>query len=153
MSKSKIYGVRVGRHPGVYTTWEQCKEQIDGYTGAKYKSFPREQYAAAHRYAYPPVTAPFAGLAITAGRVAIDAMRAQQAQVAAQWQDIQLCPPAPFKPVNVAYEDEAGMIRLWPFVVSRTPSMKWEQHGTEELPSDITDRFRYYHDLPEIPSK
>lgn len=34
------YGVKVGKTPGVYQTWEECKDQIDGYPGAKYKKFP-----------------------------------------------------------------------------------------------------------------
>lgn len=33
----KCYAVKVGRVPGIYSTWDECKEQIDGYTGASYK--------------------------------------------------------------------------------------------------------------------
>lgn len=40
MAKKKYYGVKVGKTPGVYLTWEQCKSQVDGYSGAVYKSFP-----------------------------------------------------------------------------------------------------------------
>ena len=36
----KYYAVKVGKVPGVYTTWDQCKEQVNGFKGAKYKSFP-----------------------------------------------------------------------------------------------------------------
>lgn len=39
MAKKKYYAVRVGKTPGVYLTWEACKEQVDGYTGALHKSF------------------------------------------------------------------------------------------------------------------
>ncbi len=35
----KFYAVKVGRKPGVYLNWNDCKAQVDGYTGAKYKSF------------------------------------------------------------------------------------------------------------------
>ncbi len=35
----KFYGVKQGRKPGVYETWDECKEQVDGYSGAIYKSF------------------------------------------------------------------------------------------------------------------
>ncbi len=35
----KYYGVRVGAVPGVYDTWEKCKKQVDGYSGAQFKSF------------------------------------------------------------------------------------------------------------------
>lgn len=40
MAKKKYYGVKVGKTPGVYLTWEKCKSQVDGYSGAVYKSFP-----------------------------------------------------------------------------------------------------------------
>lgn len=35
----KYYAVRVGKKPGIYRTWEQCKSVVDGYPGAQYKSF------------------------------------------------------------------------------------------------------------------
>lgn len=37
---SKYYAVKVGKKPGIYRTWEECKVMVDGYPGAKYKSFP-----------------------------------------------------------------------------------------------------------------
>ena len=37
--KKNFYAVREGRIPGIYTTWAECKEQIDGYSGAVYKGF------------------------------------------------------------------------------------------------------------------
>lgn len=36
---SKVYVVWEGREPGVYESWEDCLEQVNGYPGAKYKSF------------------------------------------------------------------------------------------------------------------
>lgn len=36
----KFYAVKQGRVPGVYQSWEECKAQVDGYSGAAYKSFP-----------------------------------------------------------------------------------------------------------------
>lgn len=39
MAKNKYYAVKVGRSPGVYSTWDACKEQVDGFSGAVYKSF------------------------------------------------------------------------------------------------------------------
>ena len=35
----KYYAVRVGKVPGIYLTWDDCKAMVDGYPGAKYKSF------------------------------------------------------------------------------------------------------------------
>ena len=35
----KYYAVRVGKTPGIYLTWDDCKSMVDGYSGAKYKSF------------------------------------------------------------------------------------------------------------------
>ena len=34
-----LYAVHVGRVPGVYTTWEECKKQVNGFSGTKHKSF------------------------------------------------------------------------------------------------------------------
>jgi ribonuclease HI len=35
----QYYAVRVGREPGIYRTWEECKTQVDGYAKAQYKGF------------------------------------------------------------------------------------------------------------------
>ena len=40
--KKNYYAVRQGRVPGIYTHWEECKKQIDGYSGAEYKGFAEE---------------------------------------------------------------------------------------------------------------
>ncbi|MEN8702532.1 MAG: ribonuclease H family protein [Polaribacter sp.] len=39
MSKKKFYVVWKGRKPGVYSSWNVCKRQIDGFEKAEYKSF------------------------------------------------------------------------------------------------------------------
>lgn len=35
----KYYVVKNGRIPGIYTTWSECKAQVDGFSSAVYKSF------------------------------------------------------------------------------------------------------------------
>lgn len=35
----KFYAVKVGHIPGIYKTWDACKKQVDGFSGAIYKSF------------------------------------------------------------------------------------------------------------------
>lgn len=35
----KYYAVRVGKIPGIYNTWAECKAVVHGYPGAKYKGF------------------------------------------------------------------------------------------------------------------
>lgn len=35
----KYYAVRKGRHPGVYTSWDACSAEVNGFSGAEYKSF------------------------------------------------------------------------------------------------------------------
>lgn len=42
---AKFYAVKVGRNPGVYTSWASCKEQVDKFPGAVYKSFATKQEA------------------------------------------------------------------------------------------------------------
>jgi ribonuclease HI len=37
--KEKYYAVKVGFKPGIYTSWIECKNNVNRYTGAQYKSF------------------------------------------------------------------------------------------------------------------
>ncbi|NVJ88433.1 MAG: viroplasmin family protein [Flavobacteriaceae bacterium] len=39
MSKKKYYVVWKGKKTGVFSSWQACKRQIDGFEGAQYKSF------------------------------------------------------------------------------------------------------------------
>lgn len=39
MPKSKWYAVAKGRSPGLYQTWDECKAQVAGFSGAIFKSF------------------------------------------------------------------------------------------------------------------
>ncbi|BES64790.1 hypothetical protein SANA_12290 [Gottschalkiaceae bacterium SANA] len=41
----KFYAVKSGRKTGIYESWEECKEQVDGFSGASYKSFPARKLA------------------------------------------------------------------------------------------------------------
>lgn len=45
MKNNKFYTVWIGEIPGVYQDWETCSEQVNGFKGAKYKSFPSLQEA------------------------------------------------------------------------------------------------------------
>lgn len=38
---NKIYAVKKGRRIGLFYTWDECKLQIDGFSGAEYKSFTK----------------------------------------------------------------------------------------------------------------
>lgn len=42
---SKYYAVKNGVVPGIYTSWDACKTQVNGYKGAVYKSFKTNQEA------------------------------------------------------------------------------------------------------------
>ncbi|MBE5926666.1 MAG: reverse transcriptase-like protein [Lachnospiraceae bacterium] len=35
----KYYAVKIGKTPGIYYTWDDCKAQVEGYKGAVYKGF------------------------------------------------------------------------------------------------------------------
>ena len=35
----KFYAVRVGRTPGIYLSWDECKKNVDGFSSPVYKSF------------------------------------------------------------------------------------------------------------------
>ena len=43
--KNKYYVVWKGVQPGIYTQWNDCKAQVDGFAGAKYKAFDTESEA------------------------------------------------------------------------------------------------------------
>lgn len=42
---AKYYAVQIGKTPGVYNTWDECKSQIEGVKGAKYKSYSNPEDA------------------------------------------------------------------------------------------------------------
>lgn len=41
----KYYAVKKGRKTGIFGTWEECQECVNGYSGAVYKSFKTRQEA------------------------------------------------------------------------------------------------------------
>lgn len=43
----KFYAVKIGKTPGVYETWAECQNQINGFSGAVYKGFATKQEALA----------------------------------------------------------------------------------------------------------
>ena len=44
----KYYAVKNGRKIGIFTDWESCRMQVDGFSGAEYKSFSKEADAKAY---------------------------------------------------------------------------------------------------------
>jgi ribonuclease HI len=63
---SKFYVVWAGRETGIFTDWNNCKKQVDGFTGARYKSFTsRAEAEAAFTGAKP--TAGTGGRVVSAG--------------------------------------------------------------------------------------
>lgn len=50
MASKKIYAVRKGRETGIFGTWDECKKQIDGFSGAEYKSFTTSAVEEANAY-------------------------------------------------------------------------------------------------------
>lgn len=58
MSKKKYYVVWHGRQTGVFNSWQKCNEQVAGFQGAKYKSFPSKELA---QQAYTQSSSDFIG--------------------------------------------------------------------------------------------
>ena len=48
MGRKNYYAVIQGKRPGIYTTYEEVKMQINGYSGAKHKGFENKQEAMAY---------------------------------------------------------------------------------------------------------
>lgn len=44
-SRRKYYVVWEGRSPGIYDSWEEARDQIDGFPGARYKAFTSQDAA------------------------------------------------------------------------------------------------------------
>jgi ribonuclease HI len=44
-TKKKYYVVWKGKKTGVFSSWKECKAQIDGYQGAQYKAFVNQKEA------------------------------------------------------------------------------------------------------------
>lgn len=40
MAKNKFYTVWNGRRIGVFDSWDECRAQVEGFTGARFKGFP-----------------------------------------------------------------------------------------------------------------
>ncbi|MDY6436515.1 MAG: ribonuclease H family protein [Bacteroidales bacterium] len=43
--KNKFYTVWTGRQIGVFNSWEECRLQVEGFPGARYKGFPTRESA------------------------------------------------------------------------------------------------------------
>ncbi|GAB6454705.1 hypothetical protein bcgnr5390_17330 [Bacillus luti] len=47
MKKQKLYVVWIGRKPGIYKSWDDCKKQIDEYPNGKFRSVKVDSHAEA----------------------------------------------------------------------------------------------------------
>lgn len=48
MAKKKFYAVRRGKQTGLFATWDECRNMVNGYSGAEYRGFANEQEALAY---------------------------------------------------------------------------------------------------------
>ncbi|KAJ3570622.1 hypothetical protein NP233_g4280 [Leucocoprinus birnbaumii] len=48
MQKPAFYAVRMGRKPGIYKTWDECQEQVKGFSKSDYKKFSKAVEAEAY---------------------------------------------------------------------------------------------------------
>lgn len=48
MAKAKYYAVKKGHNTGIFTNWDDCKTQVNGFPGAEYKSFKTNEEAEAY---------------------------------------------------------------------------------------------------------
>lgn len=51
MAGKKYYAVKQGRQTGIFTSWDICKEKVQGYSGAVYKGFATLEEAEAYLHA------------------------------------------------------------------------------------------------------
>lgn len=41
----KVYAVRKGVRPGIYSSWEECERQVKGFSGAEHRAFKSQEEA------------------------------------------------------------------------------------------------------------
>lgn len=58
VEKKKFYVVWKGASTGIFLTWAECKAQVTGFPGARYKAFPTLKEAEAAFRAGPGLTSP-----------------------------------------------------------------------------------------------
>lgn len=58
--KSNFYAVKAGIKPGIYSSWEECKAQVEGYKGCQYKGFRTKREAEAYMTDEPGIFDPVA---------------------------------------------------------------------------------------------
>lgn len=63
-AKENYYAVRRGKSPGIYRSWDACKEQVTGYGGAEYKKFAVREEAVEYLAGTDPHAVPKEGLHI-----------------------------------------------------------------------------------------
>lgn len=47
MAKKNFYAVKAGRRTGIFSTWAECREQVDGFAGALFQGFATRDEAEA----------------------------------------------------------------------------------------------------------
>lgn len=45
MAKKNFYAVKNGNETGIFTSWDECKKAVSGYSGAEYKGFATKEEA------------------------------------------------------------------------------------------------------------
>ena len=55
---SNLYAVKKGIVEGIYNSWEECRAQIDNFSGAQYKKFKTREEADAYMKAEEPIAIP-----------------------------------------------------------------------------------------------
>jgi ribonuclease HI len=79
MAKSKFYVVWQGLEPGIYLSWEECRQQVNGVKGARYKSFG-SRAEAERAFAEQPVCRVDASAAVASPSAATSSKRAAKAR-------------------------------------------------------------------------
>lgn len=79
--KAAAYVVFKGRRPGIYDDWESCKDQVDGFSGCKFKGYSTFQEAqSAWDVASGPVDHAMLGLQPMNGRSGQEGLRGGNAR-------------------------------------------------------------------------
>ena len=89
MAQKKVYAVKRGRTTGLFTSWDECRAQVDGFTGAIYKGFSSPQEAQAWLFGPNGMESLFGDEPLARAHAKTSPARAETAQKKAE-------PPADF---------------------------------------------------------
>lgn len=118
----KYYAVRKGLTPGVYTDWDECKAQVNGFSGAEYKSF--KSLEEANQFVYGADTASYA-------KSDIDEVDTKTPAVAVATDEGETMAVRPFAFVDGSFNPKTNVYGFGGFLMNKTDKYVLQGSGSD----------------------